>query len=655
MASDFGQLYFASPLWLWGLCAVPALFALYALFYKGAVRTEQLKRFADAHLLPHLVKKSGGAQKTAWGSLVRWALLWLCGTLAMAGPRFGYTDVKTFQPERDLVIVLDLSRSMNAADVKPSRIARARQEIDDILNLQQGVTVGLVAYAKVPHMVVPLTDDMKTIGNLVPALDTSLVTVQGDRLKPALQMAAHMLDGEPHGNDKSILVISDGNFDAGDIAELVRAAGGARISTMGVGTAQGAPVPDGDGGFVNGANGNVAVSRLQAGALQTLARLGGGIYVRADYTHDDTDAILSRAEGTGVGAVRASPGTVRIWNERFYIPALLLALLLLPLFRRGAAFPVVVLALFLLHPARAEAAGFKNLFFNTAQQGKIAYDAHDYAAAMKKFKTPYRRGVAAYRAKQFAEAAALFKAEKDPRLTRAAQYNAANAELMDGKIKDAISGYKAVLKKNPHDRRARHNLVIAEKLLELKKKKPPQKKQREQGGGQKNQRQKSGASKNEKSQNKNSQNENAPDGQQQKNGPNSDRQKNSQQKNSGAQSSAAQGQKPQPEKAAAGNNNEQQDKQQDQSAGAPNKQQNNARDQKAAAAQKAARQKAAARKMREQEAYGARQAQSRMPQTQQDIDADQWLDHIRSDPGSFLQNQFRIEERKARAAEEENQ
>ena len=656
MVSELRHVHFANPLWFWGLAAVPVLFAFYALFYKGSAHADRLKRFADAHLLPHLVKKGAGAQKSAWRGLALWSLLWGLGLLAMTGPRFGYTDVPTFRPERDLVIVLDLSRTMNAADVKPSRIARARQEIDDILALQRGVTVGLVAYAAVPHMVVPLTDDMNTIRALVPALDTSLVTVQGDNLKPALEMAARMLKGAPRGSDKSILVISDGGFDAGDISGLVRAAGGARIFTMGMGTAEGAPVPDSNGGFVKNAAGNMEMSRLRAGVLQTLARLGQGIYVQANYTHDDTDAILARVAGTDAGAVRANSATVRIWNERFYIPLLLLALLLLPLFRRGAAFPAALLALLLLHPARAEAAGVKHFFFNRAQQGKIAYDAHDYATAMKKFKSPYRRGVAAYRAKKYAAAAALFKSVKNPQLAQAAQYNAANAELMGGKIEDAIAGYKAVLKNNPHDRRARHNLAIAEKLL--KQKKQQQQKQEKQQGGQgkeqKKERQKSGGqkksqSKNDRSQSKDSGGAQRKNGQQDKGGQKSGGQKDKQQqnarpKNDGAQPSAAQGRQPQPQKPDAGKNS--------QGSGARNQQQTSREKQQAAAAQQAEDRK---NQPRAAQAAGAPVEQGSAPPTQKDIDANQWLDHIRSDPGTFLQNQFRIEEQKARAAQEENQ
>jgi Ca-activated chloride channel family protein len=194
----------------------------------------------------------------------------------MAGPCWDYTQEQTYEPARDLVIVLDLSQSMNATDVEPSRIARAREKIEDLMDMSHDDSIGLVAYAAVPHMITPLTDDFRTIKNLLPELDTSLVTIQGDRLKPALQMAAGMLKDEV-GDEKSILVIGDGGFQERDIAGLVQAAGNATIYTMGVG----APG-----------------SGLRANRLQMLATAGHGIYVEANYTDSDTRAILSRM---GVG------------------------------------------------------------------------------------------------------------------------------------------------------------------------------------------------------------------------------------------------------------------------------------------------------------------------------------------------------------------
>ena len=293
-----GNFHFAQMRWLWGLMALPLIVPLVLLLGRRAAAGSLLERFADKHLLPHLVRsRAGAARRLSW-PLLLWSAAFTCGVLAMAGPRWSFTDTQTFAVPDDLVIVLDLSRTMNAQDAKPSRIMRAKQEIQDLLDLSRGAQIGLVAYAAVPHMVTPLTDDIRTIRNLLPELDTSLVTLQGDALKPALDMAATMLRAEP-GQDKSILVISDGEFEETDIADLARAAGGATIYTMGIGTAAGVSG--------TGPGGEPIVSRLRADRLAALAAAGHGLYVEADYTDQDTRAILRRVEGDG-GRAGASGG-----------------------------------------------------------------------------------------------------------------------------------------------------------------------------------------------------------------------------------------------------------------------------------------------------------------------------------------------------------
>jgi Ca-activated chloride channel family protein len=557
-----------------------------------------LERFIDPHLLTHLLKNSNAPARNSWAALLLWVAAWLCGTVAMAGPRWNYTDQKTFRASQDLVIVLDLSQTMNAQDVKPSRVARARQEIQNILDMRRAEQVGLVAYAAVPHLVTPLTDDIRTIRNLLPALDTSLVTLQGDRLGPALAMAAAMLKAEP-GDSKSILVISDGGFEEEDVAGLVRAAGGAAIYTMGIGTTAGAPIPGPDGGRLRLANGEEAISHLQDRRLQMLATAGHGFYVEADYSDDDTRAILGRVEALN-GKAQAGQDTVRVWDERFYIPAFLLALLLLPWFRKGAAFLAMMsLASIFLAGGQAQAATPAELFRNQDQQAKAAYDQGNYKAAMAKFHTTYRRGVAAYRAHAYAQAAALFKAsltQKGGDLN--ALYDLGNAQLMQYQPENAIRSYEEVLKQRPDDAPALHNLAIAREMLAHPPDKKQQKKDSDQkkGGGQ-DKRGGKGA------QNKPQQGQPA--------------------KNQQAGQQPAKPQPGQPPQAGA--------------AKAPQAQQAGSRPPQTGQAAGASRAVAQGDKQKG--------ADHGVPvRMQRDINADQWLQRVQSDPGSFLRNQFMIED-----------
>jgi Ca-activated chloride channel family protein len=612
---DFSHFQFAQPVWLWGLFAIPVVALLYALFYR-VEGSKLLERFADRHLLPHLVKSGNATGRTVRTSLVIWALAWVFGALAMAGPRWNYAEVQTFSGTRNLVIVLDLSQSMNATDVQPSRIARAREEIQDILDLSRGLSVGLVAYAAVPHMVTPLTDDVRTIKNLLPALDTSLVTIQGDRLRPALEMAAGMLKAEP-GDSKSILVISDGDFQEGDFSGLAWVTGNAEIYVMGIGVPVRTRVFDGDGGSLQSVAGKAAAPPLNADRLHSLAVAGHGLYVEANYTDSDTRAILDGLEASNA-KTQMSSKSARVWDERFYLPALALALLLLPLFRRGASFPaVILLATLFFSVSPSYAATLADLFLNRDQQALVAYDKGNFKSAMTKFDTPYRRGVAAYRAGAYDKAASLFKIAADQKDGLNALYDLGNAQLMQGQVEDAIASYETVLKQKPGHVGARHNLAIALKMLAQNRN--DQNKQNNQG--------KNGQSKSKQNQGKQGQ-----------------RQAQQQNKTSQRSSQSPQGETQKPAQAKQSKSNQQATQQPKQQ---PKQQQgeSQSKSQKQTGSQQPqhAKQMTASgpQSLLNGTSYNAQQ------RTQRDVNADEWLGRVQSDPGSFLKNQFMIEDRKS--------
>jgi Ca-activated chloride channel homolog len=614
---EFDQFHFVQAAWLWGLLVIPLLILIYVLFYRASAPSQLLERFADRQLLPHLIKRRGLPASNMRKPLLLWALAWLCGIVAMAGPSWNYTDHQTFKVAANLVIVLDLSQTMNAQDVKPSRVARAREEIQDLLDLNRGTDIGLIAYAAVPHMVTPLTDDVRTIKNLLPALDTSLVTLQGDRLQPALEMAARMLKAEPGGSN-SILVISDGGFQENDFAGLARAAGGASIYTMGIGTTAGAFVPNGSGGLVQNAMGDTAISRLQASRLQQLAAAGHGSYVEADYSDSDTRAILDRIDATKVSA-QITPKSVRVWENRFYIPVLALILLLLPLFRKGAAFAVMaVLAMTVLPGSYARAATAAELFLNRDQQAEVAFDRRDYKTALTKFDTDYRRGVVAYRAGRYDKAAALFRSAARRSNDLNALYNLGNAQLMQLQPQDAIASYEAVLKQRPGDVPTQHNLAIARKMLEQQKQEPDK-------NDKSNQNKKNGAGGQDKQQGK-----------------------------SGQQNSQGQGSSGS-NRAQTANQNKSQGQQaklgQQQGSSPPASPQR--QEQGQAGRQGADHSKDASGSGQTGALANARASTNGHPpssagqRTRLDVNADEWLNRVQSDPGSFLRNQFMIEDRES--------
>nr|CRH05550.1 protein of unknown function. Containing TPR domain [Candidatus Magnetococcus massalia] len=470
-------LHWADPLWLL-LLPAPLLVAFWLFFSSGLGRGMNLSAYADAHLLPLLLgsyqkegKKKGSKRRLIW-----WSLIWALLVIALAGPRLGFKEVQLFRPGSDLVVVLDISGSMDVADVAPSRMARARQEIDDLISANQadrggsGVRIGLIAFASLPHVVAPLTEDAAALRSHLPALSGELVKLKGSRLTAALVRAGQMLQGQPAESQKHILLISDGDFGRGELADQgasETAAGmrkeGIHLHTLGIGTPEGGAVKDSLGRPLRFRDGRIILSKLDEATLQGLAHAGGGQYIRADFQSHDSVAILKRvtqkAKATAVG-----DKVTRIWNERFYWPLGLGMLLLLPWFRkmeRSTTLQMGLLLLLLTAPQAGEAA----LLENREAKGEALYKAGDYSEAAKAFRDPYRRGVALYRAGQYAEAEAAFARSNRDERADDALYNRANSQLMQEKFTEAVESFNTLLNRNPDHADGHFNRSIARTLL----------------------------------------------------------------------------------------------------------------------------------------------------------------------------------------------
>ncbi len=329
-------MHFAQPIWLWALL-VPLLVWLWPRRNRSFSQQARLQRYADAHLLPHLIL-AGPSQTRFRRWLSLWSLLWCLGVVAMAGPRLGYSDVDLYRPGTNLVILLDLSRSMQVADVKPTRLARARQEIEDLLDSSRGMRVGLIAFASVAHVVAPITEDSDTLRNLLPSISTELVRWQGSRLSQALEKARRLLGGQPKDSAHAVLLISDGDFPEPGLQRHVALlhSEGIPVHVLGVGTLEGGPVPGEDGGWVRGNNGRPVISRLDEQGLQRLAEAGGGLYRRADFRDQDTRNMLERVMAEGRPTADRE-GTQRVWNERYHLLVLLMLAGLLWWYRQAGS------------------------------------------------------------------------------------------------------------------------------------------------------------------------------------------------------------------------------------------------------------------------------------------------------------------------------
>jgi Ca-activated chloride channel family protein len=326
--------HFAQP-WLLLLLLAPLPVWLWLRLSSPREYTQRYRAYADTRLLPFLLGRHDLPPRQQWQRFLAWSALWGVLVTAIAGPRWDFRDVQLFRPGSDLVILLDLSRSMDVTDVSPSRLARARQEIQDLIENNRHSRVGLIGFATLAHIIAPLTEDGNSLLVLLPALSTDLVELKGSRLTEALSRAQQMLAGQPADSSRHLLLVTDGDFGDGNLEEYVKrlTRDGVHLHVLGIGSENGGPVPGTGNRPLRLQDGSPVISRLDEESLKKLARVGDGIYQRADYRDADTDVLLDSIGRVSHAEVVANQKT-RIWNERYFWLVGLAMLLVLPMYRR---------------------------------------------------------------------------------------------------------------------------------------------------------------------------------------------------------------------------------------------------------------------------------------------------------------------------------
>ncbi|MDJ0918775.1 MAG: VWA domain-containing protein [Woeseiaceae bacterium] len=472
MLSD---LNFIRPELLWG---IPVVIVTAFLLARRHLAAGSWLDVIDERLAPHVL--SGTQQQS---SSLPWWLLGITGSLAfvaLAGPAWERVQQPVYRSDQAMVIALDLSRSMDAQDVAPSRLLRSRLKILDLLERRATGQTALVVYSANAFTVTPLTDDTDTIAALVNSLGTDIMPSRGSYPVAAIEKGQRLLEqaGVSYGE---VLLITDGGTSpaAERYARQLRESG-YTLSILGVGTREGAPIPRQNGGFVTDGAGNIAVPKLEEADLRKLASAGGGRYATLTADNQDLDFLLSGEVSGDVGEGAASDESLATdqWREE----GPWLVLLLLPLaalaFRRGW---VLLLLVFIVPVQQAEASvfeDFKGLFLNDDQKGRAALADGDPARAAELFENPDWQNVALYRKGDFEEAAARFAESGDARNL----YNLGNSMAKLGEFESALDAYEQVLEMDPADEDAAYNRDLIQELLDQQQEQQEQQ-QSEQGEG----------------------------------------------------------------------------------------------------------------------------------------------------------------------------
>jgi Ca-activated chloride channel homolog len=459
-----GELQFLRPWWLLALLALPLLWwALRA--DRGAQRG--WARAVDAHLLPHLL--AGADSLRRWPRVLA-ALAWGIAALALAGPAWERLPTPLYRNQAARVVALQLSPSMLAGDLKPSRLVRARFAVSDLLDVFGDGQVALLGYAGDAFVVAPMTDDSATVRNLLAELEPGVMPVAGNATASAIRRGVELVRQSGAAGGELVLVADSASADAAAAAR--EAAGqGVRVSVLGVGTPAGAPVSLPQGDFWKDSDGNIVVPRLDAATLRALAAAGGGNYVELG---SGGDADLQRLAGHAAarsGDGLAQPGVDSAqWRDRGPWLALLLIPLALVAFRRGGFAALLLVAGLGAHKP-AQALEWRDLWQRADQQAWQSLQAGQAAEAAIKAQDRDLRGAARFRANDAAGAAEDWSAGA----SADAAYNRGNALAQQQQYQEAIAAWDEALRRDPQHADAQANKqAVQDWLREQKKSKSAQ-------------------------------------------------------------------------------------------------------------------------------------------------------------------------------------
>lgn len=425
LAQALSQFHFLRPWWLLALAVIGSLW-WYARFRSGP-RTEM-----PSVIAPHLAAALtiGAEKRTVLRPIDTVALVLALLVVATAGPTWSRQPNPLVSDEAPLVIALKVSESMMEPDIPPTRLERAKHKILDLLQARAGAKTGLVAYAGSAHQVVPLTEDPDVLKPFLEGLDPSVMPVKGSAAGSALQLAQSLLDGQEEPG--SILFMLD------TLSSEEQAAISGRDPA-------------------SGASLSFWVFNRDTGDLPS----GGVVTVSAD-TRDVEQAVRNIDAAYQAALSQDEKAKWRDQGVWFAWPA---ALILLFWFRRGwsmrwSVFLFVAVLSLPSDDARAE--GWRDWFFTPDQQGRMAFEAKDFAKAAELFTDPAWKAYALYKSGQYEEAAELY-----------AWQGSSDAALGEGmslmksrSYRDAIDAFQKALDRDPANEAAAKNLELAKYILE---------------------------------------------------------------------------------------------------------------------------------------------------------------------------------------------
>jgi Ca-activated chloride channel family protein len=278
------MLRLAHPYFLYALILVPVFIFLFLLVFRW--KKNALKRFGEASVVSRLMPAQSVSRMVLKFILLLAVYVFL--VLALADPQVGSKLVKAERKGIDIMITLDVSSSMLAEDIKPSRLERAKQFLSKLVDELKNDRIGIIVFAGRAYTQLPITTDYSAAKLYISTIETYFVPTQGTSIGEAITLAANSFGESNHS--KAIVLISDGENHEDDAVKATQEAEakGIRVYSIGMGTTEGSPIPVFNGnvetGYKKDRQGNTVITKLDETLLQQVAAAGQGVYIRADNT-----------------------------------------------------------------------------------------------------------------------------------------------------------------------------------------------------------------------------------------------------------------------------------------------------------------------------------------------------------------------------------
>lgn len=315
---------FEDPTYLWLLWIIPLLVVVR--FYVVWKRHRQLRRLGDVQLLKQLMPDVSRA-RSAWKFWLLIAALALL-IVMLARPQMGSKVSNDKRNGIETIIALDISNSMLAQDVAPSRLQKSKMMVENLVDNFTNDKIGLVVFAGDAFVQLPITSDYVSAKMFLQSIDPSLIGTQGTDMARAINLAASSFT-QQQGVGRAIILITDGEDHEGGAEEAAKAARkkGINVFILGIGSTKGAPIPLGQGEYLKDASGTVVMSALNEQMCRKVAQAGSGTYIHVDNSSDAQEKLNSELSKLQKGETQSV--VYSEYAEQFQAFCLLVLLLLI--------------------------------------------------------------------------------------------------------------------------------------------------------------------------------------------------------------------------------------------------------------------------------------------------------------------------------------